>query len=129
MQPIIEPNAKVEVRTLDSAELARKAVDIASDKLASDIVLLDLREVAVFADYFVLLTGESRRQLGALRDDLTEALEREGASLHHAEGNPDAGWVLLDFGDLVIHIFGPEERQFYGLDKLWAHAPELVRIQ
>ncbi len=117
------------MRPLDSAELARKAVDVASEKLASDIVLLDLRQVAAFTDYFVLMTAESRRQLGALRDDLADALEKEGVRLHHSEGNPDAGWVLLDFGDLVIHLFGPEERQFYGLDKLWAHAPELVRIQ
>lgn len=104
-------------------------MDAASEKQASDIVLLDLRPLATFADFFVLLTAESRRQLDALREDLAEALEKRGATLHHAEGTASSGWVLLDFGDLVIHIFGPEERQFYGLDQLWAHAPEVVRIQ
>ena len=104
-------------------------MDFASEKQASDIVLLDLRPLATFADFFVLLTAESRRQLDALREDLADSLEKLGATLHHAEGTSASGWVLLDFGDLVIHIFGPEERQFYGLDQLWARAPEVVRIQ
>lgn len=104
-------------------------MDVASEKQASDIVLLDLRPLSTFTDFFVLLTAESRRQLDALREDLAEAMEKSGGELHHVEGTAASGWVLLDFGDIIVHIFGPEERRFYGLDRFWSRAAEVVRIQ
>ncbi len=114
--------------TLLPLEYARYAADVASDKLASDIVMLDIGEVSDFADYFVIITVESTRQMRALVEDLEHALEEKGGVRHHREGTPESGWMLLDFGDVVIHVFGAEERQFYNLESAWAEATELVRI-
>ncbi|MBI2856155.1 MAG: ribosome silencing factor [Chloroflexi bacterium] len=112
-----------------SSEAARLAVEVATEKQASDIVLLDMRSVCSFTDYFVVLTAESRRQMQALVEDLDAALDTAGVSLHHREGGYDGGWVLMDYGDLIVHVFGPEEREFYQIERLWAHAPVLLRIQ
>ena len=113
---------------LQPLEYARYAADVASDKLASDIVMLDISDVSDFADYFVILTVESTRQMRAVVEDLEHALEEKGCVRHHREGAPESGWMLLDFGDVVIHIFGAEERQFYDLESAWEEATELVRI-
>lgn len=112
-----------------TADYARYVVDVASDKLASDIVLLDIREVSDFADFFIILTVESVRQMRALAEDLEQALESKNYPRHHREGTPTSGWMLLDFGDIIIHIFGPEERLFYDIESMWAEATEVVRIQ
>lgn len=118
-----------EVPRLESQELARKIVDLASEKQAADLVLLDIREVSVIADYFVICSGSSDRQIKAISDDITEALAREdGTRPLHKEGKPASGWVLLDFGDVVVHIFSPAEREFYRLDKLWSEAVPVLRI-
>lgn len=113
---------------MDPLEYARYAVDVASDKLASDIVMLDISEVSDFADYFVILSVESTRQMRSIVEDLEHALEEKGGVRHHREGTPESGWMLLDFGDVVIHIFGVEERQFYNLEAAWSEAGEMVRI-
>ena len=102
---------------------------MASDGQATDIVMLDMRGPHAFTDYFVVLSGESHRQMQTLLDDIDEALDSAGMSLHHREGNTDAGWVLLDYGDLVVHVFTPETREFYQLEQLWGQAPVLFRIQ
>ena len=104
-------------------------VDMASEKLAADIVMLDMRGPCSFTDYFVILTGETRRQIRALLDDIEQTMEEAGMYLHHIEGTADGGWVLLDYGDLVVHVFGPEEREFYQIESLWSHAPVLFRVQ
>ena len=104
------------------------AVEVASEKLAEDIVMLDLRQLAPFTDYFVIMSGGSSRQLEALEDDITQALREAGARRFHREGTPASGWILLDFSDVIVHIFGPEEREFYELERLWAQAPQVVRI-
>ena len=113
---------------LQPMEYARYAVDVASDKLASDIVMLDISKVSDFADYFVILSVESTRQMRAVVEDLEHALEAKGGVRHHREGTPESGWMLLDFGDVVIHVFGAEERQFYALESAWSEGTELVRI-
>ncbi|CAI8018109.1 Ribosomal silencing factor RsfS [Geodia barretti] len=113
---------------LTPADVARLAVDVAADKLASDILMLDLRDLKVFADYFVVMTADSVRQIEALEEDLSGALKDAGVPRHHREGTPASGWVLLDFADVVIHIFGPEEREFFRLERLWSRAPQVVRI-
>ena len=110
-------------------EYALLAVDVAADKQASDILMLDIRGVSDFADYFVISTVESRRQMSALREDLEKALEDRGAILHHREGADGGGWTLLDFGDLVVHLFGPEERAFYEIEAVWDKGVETVRVQ
>jgi len=114
--------------TLNPTEVARLAVDVAAEKLATDIVMMDLRQLGVFADYFVVMTADSVRQIEALEEDLTNAMKEAGIPRHHREGTPASGWVLLDFADVLIHIFGPEERDFFGLERLWSRAPQVVRI-
>jgi len=109
--------------------VARKAVEVASDKQASDIVLLDTRGVCSFADYFVICSGDSDRQIQAIYDELGHVLKKEGLLPHHREGTVDSGWLLLDFGDVVVHIFAPFERDYYQLDRLWSQAIPVVRIQ
>jgi ribosome-associated protein len=104
------------------------AVEVASEKLAEDIVMLDLRQVAPFADYFVIMTAESSRQIEALEEDIAEALEEAGTHLFHREGTSTSGWVLLDFSDVIVHIFGPEERDYYALERLWSQAQQVVRV-
>ncbi len=103
-------------------------VEVASDKLAEDIVMLDLRGLAAFADYFVIMSAQSSRQIEALEEDITEALEAAEVNRFRREGTHASGWVLLDFSDVIVHIFGPEEREFFGLERLWSAAPQVVRI-
>ncbi len=112
----------------DPAEYARIAVDTASDRLASDIVMLDIREVSDFADYFIILTVESTRQMRDVAEALEAALEAAGAALHHREGAPGSGWVLQDYGDMIVHLFGAEEREFYDVEDAWSRAVEVVRL-
>lgn len=114
---------------LDSGQLARAAVDAASDKKASDVLLLDIREVTTFADYFVICSGSNRRQLQAIADAVDEQLSNQGANLLHREGDAETGWVLMDFGDVIIHILGPKEREYYDLERLWNGAKTVVYLQ
>ncbi len=114
--------------TLSPTEIARLAVDLAAEKLATDIVMMDLRQLTAFADYFVVMTADSVRQIEALEEDMTAAMKAAAIPRHHREGTPVSGWVLLDFAGVIIHIFGPEERQFFGLERFWSRAPQVVRI-
>jgi ribosome-associated protein len=115
---------------LDPDTLARRIVDIASDKQAADIILLDLRPLTEIADYFVICSGGSERQLQAIQRDITDALRNEDhIRPAHVEGSPDSGWVLMDYSDVVVHIFSPAQRQYYNLEELWSAAHPVVRIQ
>ena len=114
---------------IEPVDIAHLAVDVASDKQASDIVMLDIQKICDFTDYFVILTTESNRQMRSLVDDLEEALENVGVILHHREGTHLTGWMLLDYGDIIIHLFGPEDRDYYAIEQAWSGATEVVRIQ
>ncbi len=114
---------------LDPAQIARVAVDVASDKKASDVILLDIRDVATFADYFVICNGNNMRQIQAIADAIEEQLGKQGANLLHREGEAETGWLLLDFGDVIVHIFGPKEREYYRLERLWNAAKTVVYLQ
>jgi ribosome-associated protein len=114
---------------LQGAELARRVVDILSDKRAEDILLLDIRSVALFADYFAIASAETARHTQALCDALDEELGKDGISRWGQEGEAGSGWVLVDYGDVIVHIFGPEQRSFYDLEGLWREAVPVVRIQ
>ena len=104
-------------------------MEIASDKQAGDIVLLDARKVCSFADYFVICTGDSSRQIRAIYDEIEHSLKKEGVLPHHREGTVDSGWLLLDYGNVIVHIFAPFERELYHLDMLWGEASPVLRIQ
>jgi len=103
-------------------------VELASDKLAEDIRMLDLRPVTYFADYFIIMSAGSSRQIEALEEDIIEALKESDVRPFHREGTATSGWVLLDFSDVVVHIMGSEEREFYELERLWFQAPQIVRV-
>jgi ribosome-associated protein len=121
--------SQVEEKYLEGLELARQAVDIASDKQASNIVLLDVREVCSFTDYFVICSGDNPRQIRTISDDIEKALKQQGVLPHHREGGIDSGWLLLDYTDVIIHVFGTMERNYYNLDELWQDAKTVLRIQ
>jgi ribosome-associated protein len=114
---------------LEGDALARKIIDALSEKQAEDILLLDIRHVASFADYFVIASAGSDRQMQAALDSVEEALEEDNPKLLGREGDPGSGWVLLDYGDVILHLFAPEERAYYDLESLWHAATPVVRIQ
>jgi ribosome-associated protein len=109
--------------------LARRIVDLASDKKASDIVLLEVRELTTLADYFVICSGRSERQLGAIADGIIEGVREDGQKPIGREGSANAHWLLVDYGSVIVHVMAPPERDFYQLERLWADAPLLVRLQ
>jgi len=104
-------------------------VEAASDKQAGDIVLLDARTVCSFADYFVICSGETGRQIRAIYEEIEHALKKKGILPLHHEGTIDSGWLLLDYGNVIVHIFAALEREYYQLDKLWGEANLVLRIQ
>ncbi len=114
---------------LEAGTLARKIVDLLADKQAAEILLLDIRNAASFADYFVIACGQSERQIEAILQALDAELVKDGVQPLGREGVADSGWVLLDLGDVIVHIFGPEERAYYDLEGLWHAATPVVRIQ
>lgn len=127
---MIEQDSNEGASKLDSAALARRIVEIAEAKQANDILLLDIRSVAVFADFFVICSGRSERQLQAMSRDIVKTLvDDERLKPSHTEGEPDSGWILLDYDDVIVHIFAPEQRRYYGLEELWSNAVPVVRIQ
>lgn len=111
---------------LDAKEISIAAARAASDKKAEDIVVLDVAALLVITDYFVICTGRNDRQVKTIADEVEEQLRIEyGVKPIGREGVREARWVLLDFGDLVVHIFQPEERGFYRLERLWGDAPRV----
>ncbi len=113
---------------LEVAGVAKRAIDAAIDKQAADILLLDLREICSFADYFVICSGDSERQIQAICDGIDEMLSEKGIPPHSREGSADSGWILLDFGEAIVHIFSPQMRSYYELERLWSKATPLLRI-
>lgn len=104
-------------------------MDAITERFGSDIVLLDMQGVTLLADYFVLCNAESTPQFGAIKDEVQKQTKAAGAQSVHVEGEPASGWVLLDYGSVVVHIFDPELRAYYNLEGLWKDARLVVRIQ
>ena len=104
-------------------------VDAASDKKAQDIVLLDVRHISSLADYFVICSAAVERQVRAIADGVEEALDAVDVPPYKREGNPSDGWVLMDYGDVIIHIMSEEQRGFYRLEQLWEQAQIILRVQ
>lgn len=109
---------------MTGAELSEAIVGYADDRRAIDIIELDLRGVLGYADYFVIASGNTDRQVKAIHDGIQEGLKRDHGMLpRRVEGLPQAQWVLLDYLDVVVHVFTPETREFYRLEQLWGEAP------
>ena len=123
------PAVTKQVRPLEPLEAARAAVEATADKQAEDIVLLDLRSLEAFAEYFVVCTADNPRQMSTVAGAVEKALEDRGGGAHHTEGTDASGWVLLDYGYLIVHIFSPQQRTYYDLERAWAKAAQVVRIQ
>ena len=116
--------------TVETLTLARHAVDAAADKKAEHILLLDLRGLSLVADYFVICSAATDRQLRAIAENIDDVLRMEHTIRpHHIEGADSGGWVLMDYGDLIVHAFTPSQRMRYNLEELWAQAPVLLRMQ
>ncbi len=103
-------------------------VEIVAGKKASNILMLDMRTVTLLADYYVLCDGASPRQINAISDELLEKLKTAGTRSAIVEGTPESGWVLLDLGSVIVHIFSAEQRAYYQLEELWQNAPIVVRM-
>jgi ribosome-associated protein len=99
------------------------------DKKAADVAVLDIRESSVIADFFVICTGANPRQIQAIADAIDEKLAGLRVTKRGREGGATSGWVLLDCGDVIVHIFGPMEREFYRLERLWSTAPTVAYLQ
>ena len=110
-------------------ELARRIVELAEDKKAADIALLDLTGLTTLADCFVICSGGSERQLDAIADGIVEGLRAEKVRPIGREGTAASHWVLVDFGDVVVHVFTPPERDFYQLERHWSEAKTILRVQ
>jgi ribosome-associated protein len=113
----------------ESLATARRIVELAEDKKAAEIVLLDLGELTTLADAFVICSGGSERQLDAIADGIVSGLREQGVRPIGREGVAASHWVLLDFGGVVVHIFTPPERDFYELEKHWSEARTVLRVQ
>lgn len=117
-------------RKLNTTDLARTIVAILDDRQAADIVMLDIRPISLITDYFVIATGETHRQISAVVESIIEKVREVGGPKPLAtEGTAESGWVVLDYGGVVVHVFGPEERAYYKLEQLWRDAPLVVRVQ
>jgi ribosome-associated protein len=104
----------------------RSAVEAAQDKQAVDITVLNLSEAGAFAEYFLLCSGQSQPQIQAIGEAIEEKLRRQGRHVAHREGKSSAEWVLLDYGDFVVHIFSERARQYYDLERLWRSAERIT---
>ena len=108
--------------------MAHRAVDVLSELQAEDIALLDVARASIIADFFVVATATSPLQFSALVERLEHALKAEGHPTLRREGTRDSGWVLVDFGDIVVHVFSPEKREYYRLEELWGRTAPVVRF-
>lgn len=109
--------------------LARKIVEVAADKQATDIVLLDVRGMCSFADFFVVCSAAVSRQMSAIANEIESAMDKRKEKLVRRDGDADSGWILMDYGDIIVHIFDAAEREYYKLEKLWDKAVPLIRIE
>jgi ribosome-associated protein len=121
----VTPDAPASAPRLSPEQLVAEIARYAADKKALDVVELDLRGVLGYTDYFLICSGNSARQAKAIHDGILQGLKHEHGLLpRRVEGSPDAGWVLIDCLDVVVHVFTPETREFYRLEQLWGEAPQ-----
>ena len=112
-------------QTLETEDAVTIAAHAATDKKATDLVVLDLRKAASFTEYFLICTGASTRQVQAISNSVEESLLKNGKRPLHIEGYSSTEWILLDYGDFIVHVFAPASRRFYDLERLWRDAPRV----
>ncbi len=104
-------------------------MDALEEKKAEDIILLDVKDIASFTDYFVVCTATSSRMLNALADGVVEKTRTTHKKKGRIEGKPEGGWMIVDYGDIVVHLFDEELRQYYNLEELWSEGKVILRVQ
>lgn len=104
---------------MTSKEITKIAIDALEEKKASDIRVIDISEVSVMADYFIIASGSNRNQVQALSDNVEEMLDKNDVKPRQIEGYQTANWILMDFNDIIVHVFNEEDRMFYNLEKIW----------
>lgn len=108
---------------MDSSQKAKLIAKLAQDKKAHDILIMDMRKVFDLTDYFIILSADSSRQIKTIADHILESMKKNGFYVWHTEGYQDSRWVLLDYGDAIVHLFIEEARRFYELERLWRDVP------
>ena len=118
-QPVARPQTQAVTASEQLDDRILTALHAAAEKKALDVVVLDLREIATFTDFFVITTGANERQVQAISDEVYESLKRSGSAAARVEGYKTAEWILLDYGDFIVHVFEQKARRFYDLERLW----------
>ena len=114
---------------LDPLELARRIVEVIADKKGEDVLLLDIRDVSILADYFVIGSSTSERQAKAIIENIKQEMKQAfDVRPLHIEGEPATGWILMDYGGVVVHLFAPDVRAYYDLEGLWRDGRIVVRL-
>ncbi len=104
---------------MEMLEIVKKAAEALEDKKAEDIKVIDIREVSSIADYFIIANGSNQNQLSAMQDAVDEALYKSGLHARQVEGNQNSTWILIDYNDIIVHLFSKEDRLFYDLERIW----------
>lgn len=104
---------------MENRDVAIKAADVLNDKKGQNVIIIDVAEKSSFADYLVIATGGSERQVAALAREVEDKLAEEGFTVKNVEGKSPSGWILLDYGDVIINIFSAEQRERYNIEKIW----------
>ena len=111
----------------EAKKMALLALDGLEDKKAEDIAILDISEISVLADYFIIANGTNRNQVQAMADSVEEALGKAGYEPKQIEGYQTANWILMDYKDIIVHVFGREDRGFYDLERIWRDGKQITR--
>ena len=111
----------------ESKKMALLAVEALEDKKAEDITIIDIREVSVLADYFIIADGSNRNQVQAMADSAEEALGRAGYDAKQIEGYQSANWILMDYKDIIVHVFSKEDRAFYDSERIWRDGKQITK--
>ena len=104
---------------MNSEEMAKKIIEAMEEKKAVDIRVLDIGEISSLGDYFIIASGNNQNQVQAIADEVDQRLGREGVNPRQVEGYPNANWVLMDYGDVIVHVFDAENRLYYDLERIW----------
>lgn len=104
---------------MENLELVKKVVEALEDKKAEDISVIDIKEISTIADYFIIANGSNTNQLTAMQDAVDEAMYKNGVHQKQVEGNNNSTWILMDYQDIIVHLFSSEDRLFYDLERIW----------
>ena len=110
---------------LTAQEYCKMAVAALEDRKAEDVKVIDIREISPIADFFIIANGTNQNQIQAMRDACDEALHKAGLTVKQVEGNANSTWILMDYGDIIVHIFSKEDRLFYDLERIWRDGKEI----